>query len=614
MRQVYLYKEWDCVMVDDRNTSGEDGSGAQAPAAPADSNCRHHVTGGTPASVAVCAMGIVVLLLVAYQPVVGNGFIWDDDNYVTDNLTLRSVQGLKDIWAKPGAVPQYYPLVHTTFWIEYQWWEHDATGYHVVNVLLHGATAILLFVVLRTLSIRGALLAAAIFAVHPVHVESVAWITERKNVLSGMFYFASLLVYLRYQRFSAEQVRTGMSRAVLYGGSFVLFCCALLSKTVTCSLPAVILVIVWWRNGRIRRRDWLPLVPFFAVGLMLALVTVRMEKVSVGAVGSEWDFSYLERTVIAGRALWFYTCKLFVPVNLTFIYPRWQISPVSPVAAMYPATVVLVAGALYRLRHEIGRGPLAAALVFSGTLAPALGFFDVYPMRYSFVADHFQYLASVAIITPGAYALHRLARPGGSVRSRCIRAVVAVLLVALVIQVRHRCSAFENAETLWLDTLRKNPEAWIAQNNLGLIYAERARWDEAVSRYRKAIALKPDHAYARNNLAMALARKGDADAALLTFAEALKLKPDDGRILNNCANFLVEIGRLNDAIVLYERAFVLNPQSVDTMVNLGNVRAQHGDHDAAIGLYRRALDLAPDHVECRRNLTGVLRIKAQAGN
>ncbi|HOW19171.1 MAG TPA: O-GlcNAc transferase, partial [Phycisphaerae bacterium] len=338
------------------------------------------------------AAGLLLLALAVYIPAMRGGFVWDDDDYVTENRTLRSLDGLGRIWFDIRATPQYYPLVFTSFWLEYHLWDSRPGGYHVVNILLHGTSAVLLWLVLRRLAVPGAWFAAAVFAVHPVHVESVAWITERKNVLSGVFYLSAALVWLRFAGLDCPRAAEPRRRS-LYAIGLFLFACALLSKSVTASLPAALLLVLWWKRGRIARGDFLPLVPFFALGAVMGLITAWVERHHVGAEGAEWALSAAERCLIAGRALWFYAAKLIWPVRLTFIYPRWPIDSGVWWQYLYPIAAVAAIGLLWGLRRRIGRGPLVAVLFFAITLAPALGFFDVYPMRYSFVADHFQYHA-----------------------------------------------------------------------------------------------------------------------------------------------------------------------------------------------------------------------------
>jgi hypothetical protein len=245
-------------------------------------------------------------------------------------------------------------------------------GYHLVNVLLHASNAVLLWLVLRPLELRGAWWAAAVFALHPVSVESVAWITERKNILSGLFYFLTGLAYFRFRPLMNREPARGYDWRY-YPLVFALFLCALLSKTVTCSLPAVLLLLVWWKNGRVERRDVLALTPLFILGAALALITIGMEQ-RAGAVGAEWSLSLVQRCLLAGRALWFYASKLLWPRNLTFLYPHWEIDAGAPWQYVFPLAALSGLVALWSLRSRIGKGPLVAMLFFAGTLVPAKGF------------------------------------------------------------------------------------------------------------------------------------------------------------------------------------------------------------------------------------------------
>jgi hypothetical protein len=289
---------------------------------------------------------LVLMTILAYQRVWHAGFIMDDDEYVTGNLTLHSVAGLRRIWCDFNATPQYYPLVFTSFWLEYHLWGLSPPGYHVINVLLHTLAAILLWRVLARLQLPCAWLAAGIFALHPVAVESVAWVTERKNVLSAVFYFAAALAYWRWDEPSAAGGTKIRQRWRWYFFAFALFMAALLSKTVTCSLPAALLLVIWWKRGRIDMRDVWPLLPFFVAGIAMGLLTAWLERTQVGAQGPEWAFSFSDRLLIAGHALWFYAGKLFWPANLMFIYPRWQINAGDWQQWIFPAAAAALVAAL----------------------------------------------------------------------------------------------------------------------------------------------------------------------------------------------------------------------------------------------------------------------------
>ena len=340
----------------------------------------------------LAAAVLAVAVFLAYQPCWQGGFLWDDDAHVTAPA-LRSWQGLWRIWSDVGATVQYYPLLHTAFWLEHRLWGDAVLGYHLLNVALHCLAAFLAWAVLRRLKVPGAPLAAAVFALHPVHVESVAWIAEQKNTLSAVFYLAAMLAYLRFDR----------SRKVpAYLGAFGLFVLALLTKTVTATLPGALLVVFWWQRGRLSwRRDVLPLVPFLLVGAGMGLITTWWELEHNRCVGPEFHMTWMQRSLLAGRAVWFHAGKLFWPEPLIFIYPRWRLDPAAAWQYAFPLAAVALLAALWALRRRT-RGPLAAALFFGGTLFPTLGFFNLYTFRYTYVANHYQYLASLAGDQAGA--------------------------------------------------------------------------------------------------------------------------------------------------------------------------------------------------------------------
>jgi Flp pilus assembly protein TadD len=591
---------------------------------------------------------IVLMTVVAYVPALRAGFIWDDDSYVTENRLLRTPTGLQQIWAEPRASPQYYPLVFTTFWVEYHLWGLHPFGYHAVNVLLHATGAVLLWLILRRLRVPGAWLAAAVFAVHPVHVESVAWITERKNVLSGVFYLGAMLAYLRTRR-PATDFLAKLRAPRAYAVALALFVCALLSKTVACSLPAAILLVLWWKRGRLERRDLLPLIPMFAVGLTLGLTTVWLERHHVGAQGADWSFTAAERVLIAGRALWFYAGKLIWPAKLMFNYPSWKIDAAIGWPWLYPAGAAAALAMLWLLRRRIGTGPLVAALLFAGTLAPALGFVNVYPMRYSFVADHFQYLASIsfiALVVAVATTVLRRLQWTAPVAQTPTHTTLRMTLTPLLLSATllgvlgtlswHQANAYKNVETLWYDTLAKNPRSWIAhhytgnfladrgdiaaaavhyreavrlrpdspesRNKLGCALAEQGKLDEAIGQFREMVRLKPRSTQAHYNLATALVQRGDLDRAIQHFTKALQIRPEDAATHNNLAIALAKQGRLDEAVAHHAEAVRIAPNDPNTHVNLADALLAQGGVEAAIPHYRTALQLDAANVNARFNL------------
>jgi len=579
----------------------------------------------------------ILATLTAYIPAIQGGFIWDDDSYVTENQTLKSLQGLKQIWLNPRSTPQYYPLVFSSFWLEYRLWGLRPTGYHLVNVLLHALSALLLWRLLRELKVPGALLAAAIFALHPVNVESVAWVTERKNVLSAFFYFASMLCLFRF--FGLAGGNKDQSARWWYLSGLLLFVCGLLSKTVTCTLPAAMLLVLWWKRGRVGRRELAALAPLFACGLAMGLATAWLEKHHVGAVGPEWHLSFVERCLIAGRALWFYVGKLVWPRELIFNYPRWQVDASVWWQYIYPAGVIFGVLLLWIIRHRVGRGPLVGVLFFCGTLFPALGFFDVYPFQYSYVADHFQYLASIGLIAllVGVFTKVISMLPEWSPRIATPLGLMVLLLLGW--QTWNQGYVYRNIESLWVDTIIKNPMSWMAHNNLGVELTRQGRLDEAIAHYRETLRLEPDFAKAHNNLGFALAQQGKVKEAISHYLEALWLNrnlhkarvnldqvldsPEElatlinpeteslvtpseyASALSNLGVAMAHLGKFDQATDYCQRALELRPQWPEGHNNLGNALAAQGKLNEAVHHLSRALELKPDYADGHNNLAVV---------
>jgi tetratricopeptide (TPR) repeat protein len=396
---------------------------------------------------------------------------------VTANPTLRTWGGLGDIWLRPTATPQYYPLVHTTYWLEYRLWGLHPAGYHAVNVGLHFLTSVVLWRILALLGVPGAWLGAALFAVHPVGVESVAWVTERKNTLSGLFAAVAVWQWLQW-RFApptddprAAAGTDAASRRKAYGLATAAFAAAMLSKTVSITLVGVLPVIAWWKRGRLERPDLVSMLPWLAIGLPLALLTVWMEKTHVGAVGAAFALTPAERILVAGRAICFYAGKLLWPHPLLFFYERWELDAAAPWQWAFPAAVGAVAGTLWLARSRTGRGPLAVLLLFAGLLFPALGFFDVYPFQFSYVADHFQYHAAAAFLAGVAagFALLFSAESAPAGLRRVSLPLAAAVLLGLAGLSARQCTFYKDEATLYGHVLAHVPTSWCALNNLGFL-------------------------------------------------------------------------------------------------------------------------------------------------
>lgn len=556
---------------------------------------------------ALVLLALLAATLAAYHPAWHGGLLWDDAQHLTPPA-LRSLDGVRRIWLEIGATQQYYPVVHSAFWLEHRLWGDETLGYHLVSITLHAFSAFLAGLILRRLRVPGAWLAAAIFALHPVHVESVAWMTELKNTLSGVFCLAAALAWVRFD----DTRRTGD-----YAAAALFFALALLSKTVVAMLPVVLLVVAWWKRGRVDlRRDAAPLAPLAALGAAAGALTAWIEHTEIiGPHAAAFSLTAVERFLVAGRAVWFYLGKLLWPSPLVFIYPRWDVSQTSWPQYLYPAALVACAAALWALRRRT-RAPFAALLAFCATLFPALGFVDVYPFRFSFVADHFQYLASLpvlALVAAGLTTLWRLyagteARGSWSIAAATtLFLIVCVPLAALTWQ---QASLYADAATLYEATLRGNPSCWMAHVNLGVIERDRpgADYSRALEHFREALRLQPALPEAHYDLGVTLQRTNRASEAVAEFREALRLSPTPiPEAHARLCQILREAGRPDEALASCAEAVALKPEVATLHVEMGNALLALGRLDEAERAYRDALRRQPTYPEAANHLGLVLQ-------
>ena len=542
-------------------------------------------------------LALFAAVLAAYWPALRGTLLWDDPAHITAPA-LQSFHGLWRIWFSLGATQQYYPLLHSSFWIEHRLWGDAVLGYHLANLAQHALAACLVVAVVRRLKLPGAWLAGMVFALHPVCVEAVAWISEQKSTLSAVFYLSSVFIYLGFDR---------TRRRSSYLWALSLFILALLTKTVTATLPAALLVIFWWQRGRLDwRRDVRPLLPWIGVGAVSGLFTAWVERTLIGAQGAAFALTVAQRFLLAGRAICFYAAKLLWPANLIFSYPRWKIDTTAPGQYLYLAGVLAVAIGLVLLARR-RRSPLAAFLLYVGTLFPVLGFFNIYPFLFSYVADHFQYLAALAIIVPLcaliAPTIARLGKPADVV-------LPVVLLAILGILTWRQTGIYRDTDTLYRATLIRNPESWLAHNNLGVSLLNKpGHLAEAKTEYQEALQLNPDDAEAHNNLGNALARMpGRLPEAIREFDIAIKLQPRLAEAHQNLGNALARNPkRLQDSIAQFEMALQLKPDNPEIRNDLGVTLLQSPGHlSDAITQFQDAVQTQPNNAQFRTNLGNAL--------
>jgi tetratricopeptide (TPR) repeat protein len=581
---------------------------------------------------------LCALVFIAYAQVLRAGFIWDDESHLTRNPCVVGPLGLKEIWTTTQAV--YYPLVLTTFWALHKFFGLNPLPYHLLNIFLHAASAILLWRVLQVLRVRGAWLGAALWALHPVMVQSVAWVTELKNTQSCVFYLVSILFFLKWEdqgrgTSGPPQRRIGDRGSLVFALSLLFFILATVSKPSVVMLPFVLALCVWWIRGKIRWRDTLALAPFALISVVASAWTIWEQKFHVRAVGPDWAQTFPERLIIAGKAIWFYLGKLVWPHPLIFIYPRWDVDS-SKVFAYLPLMAAMAAViALWFIRAQFARASFFAAAYYVICLFPVLGFFSVYFFRYSFVSDHFQYLASMgplALIGAGIAAfLGRFCKtPAGfvcdpdvvsrsgstiaSLRWQLVpsAALCGILLVSVGFLTWRQTAEYHNLFASYTATLRKNPECWMAHYNLGIVLSAQGEADQAIEHYKQAVALRPDYGEAHYNLGRLLVERGQVDDAIAHYERAAAINPADAEAKNNLGVTLFAIGRADDAIAHYRKALEIRPDYSEASCNLANALIAKGDFDGAIAAYTACLAAIPDHEEARYNLASALLRKGRA--
>ncbi|AMV18607.1 tetratricopeptide repeat protein [Planctomyces sp. SH-PL14] len=549
------------------------------------------------------AAALVVLAIAAHAPALRCGYIWDDDAYLTKNELVQSPDGLGRIWFDRHATPQYYPLVYTTFWLEHRLWGLHPAGFHLMNILLHAGSVVLLYALLRRWSPAAAVVGVAfwgtaLFAVHPIHVESVAWVTERKNVLSGLFYLSAFLVYWDWR-----EGRTGerSSSAAHYTLALGLFVLALLSKSITATLPAAILVAVWWKDGKVTARDVIPLLPHFVLGIAGGLHTAWLERVHVFAQTGDLQWTLARRLATAGAVPWFYLGKILFPWPLSFFYPRWTLDG-SRAADWIPlaGTIALLGLLVIPARRGV-RWPLALTFFFGGTLFPVLGLLPVYPMRFSVVADHFVYLASLGPLTAAGVALAALGSRSPLLGRACGTAVCLLLIGLTWFQIED----YRSITTLWRRTLAKNPDCYLCVNDLA---QERTSLAEQEAEYRKVTRMAPRFELGWSNLAQSLEKQERMDEALEAYREAIRVEPHYSLVYARVAQILEDRGDLSGALENARMAMRHRPGPGEYS-NLGRLLAMTGDLDEAGRQIDRGLKLDPDHVDSLINRATILAMR-----
>ena len=559
----------------------------------------------------LAALALGLLVAISFFPATRAGFVWDD-SVLTGAQPVQSQSGLSQIWLAPRSIENeahYWPILYTTFWLEHSLWGFNPAGYHIVSLLLHMAVTLLLWRLLLRLDVPGAWIVAAVFAVHPTHVESATWVIGRKDLLASLFYLACALTYVRF----AED-----GRLWRYGLALLWFVLSLLSKAIAVTLPVSLLIWHWWKQGRVTGTDAARVAPFVLVGS--------------GIIVADWfyyesfhdmtfDYSLTERVLLAAQSLWFYAGNLVWPTKLAVMYARWDARVTNTLAWVAVAAAIAVVVLLWVARHRIGRGALAGVLFFSVTLLPVLGFVDFGYMRYSHVADRYQYLAGIGVITLlvgtaawGANQLPVVWRTG-------VQAVAGGLLVVLGTLTWHQTGIYRDSITFYRHITSVNPAAAHAQVNLGLEYQQHGRYEESMASchiaYRQALEHPADkslNCWAHLCMGRALEGLGQFGEAEPYYRRAVEIRPNWtpaqaylGRMLVN------KVNRSSEGLSIFQTLTTLKPENPDYHAGMGAALANLGRLDEALRSFERVLELAPHREDVRANRHRILQDMKRKG-
>jgi tetratricopeptide (TPR) repeat protein len=528
------------------------------------------------------ALVILVAGCIVFQPALYGTWLWDDNMLLSDNVALRNLPGLVNTWSGH----EEWPLTTTFFWIEWHAFGNNPSGYHFCNLALHLACGLLVWRLLSRLGLRWAWLGGLLFVVHPLSVETGAWISETKNTFSLLLLLLSIDAWLDYDQ---GHGRLDYARALLF------YLAAMLAKTSVVMLPAVLLLHAWWKRGRVERREIYAVAPFFLIALLLGLLTFHMQYHHGLSADARVSGGLLARIGGAGLAWLFYLGRFLAPIGYLPVYPRWS-DGTSHVTLYFLALAVmaLILGGWWVRRRGWERHAVFGLGFFTLNLAPVLGIVWMRYLNVSPVADHLVYLPMIGLVGLLMAALEQIGSTSRPIARTFVIACASVAMLLLMALSRSEAGLFIDHQTLWTYTLNRNPNAWPALNDLGNDLMDEGHLPEAMALYQRALELDPENADALNNLGNVLARTRHFPEAAEKYNEALRLNPEMVNAHINLGNVYLQTGRTDAAIAEYQTALDLDPGRAVARYNLGNALQGEGHFQEAVQQYDLALKDRPN--------------------
>ncbi len=547
---------------------------------------------------------LAVFVIWIYLPTLNGAFIWDDIFLITNwAVQSESLGGLASIWIEPEGI-DYFPITYTALWMQWIAFGNNTFGYHVVNVLLHLSSCFLLWILLTRLKLPGAWLSALIFGIHPVCVESVAWISEIKNTLSLPFFLLTCFFWIKHDDLKND---SRMSRYYIF--SLVMFIVAMLAKPSVVATPFLALIYEWWKRGKVSLLGLYRTIPLFLIAFVIGLITLSFQwERAIGDYILPIE-GVASRFAVAGMAIVFYFFKVIWPMNLMPMYPQWSIKPLQFWQLLPWAGILAFGTLMWMNRSGWGRHAIFAAGFFLTMLLPTLGFLDFAFMYISWVSDHFLYVPMIgliaAVVAAGTVFFQIQKIPIKLGGTMCM----SFLIIACTWISHSYANHWRNEEALWTYTLKKNDSAWQAHLALGGIELSKGKTVSALKHLERAGNLKPNDVRVQLGFANALLDNGKPQKAATVLEEIYKTHECNARLIGTLVVAWVQTGQNSKAIKASEKILAASPGNSAVRLELARALHNSGDIESAKKEYRILLEIDKHNQEAQKGLAEVLLLE-----
>ena len=546
---------------------------------------------------------ILILTVLIYLNAIKNGFVnWDDNNYIHNNPYIKglSISNLKDIFTK-SYFANYHPLTTLTYAIEYSLFKLNPLPYHFFNISLHLINTLLVFLFIKNITkrVEVPLITTLLFAVHPMHVESVAWIAERKDVLYTMFFLLSLIYYIKYQKDNKN-----IKYLII---TFILFVASLMSKSAAVTLPLIILLLSYYINKRIIIKDWLYSIPFFILSLIFGFIAIRTQKDAIGSVNVNEMYNIYQRVLLVCFALYFYIIRFIVPYGFSAIHPYPFTENMSLPTEYYFAPILLIVliFIIFISKKELKSILLFGFVFFIITISLII---QLMPFGDAIVSERYTYIPYIGLSFITANIIILLLKKNN--RILLIFLSVSYLLF-LTISTIEQIKIWNNSEILWTKSIASNPKSYISYYSRGAARSEVGNYKDAYDDYNTAISINPKYALPYNNRGLIKLKNNDINGAIEDYCKAISLDSKYANAYNNRGHALALSGKMDEAYNDFNKAIQIDSNYVDAYSNRGNVLRLTGKLDEALVDYNKAIQINSNYYNAYENIASLYYNKGE---